>query len=164
MSFADELLKKNNPSKIKYSDDLYVSCIMGAIKNQCSYASANGKKGIKGYLWKHLDTEYVADYSCHIVPSVQSKKELSSYARQHIGVNTVYYPFDPNRDWDGPLFDLKNSTIDMIKSEFDELGFKNSTIRFYRVEVEKGTKGLMHIVTFTKTGEVGYLIYVEINW
>ncbi len=164
VSFADGLTQKSNSSKIEYSDDLYVRCIISAIKNECRYANAHGNHSIKGYLSKKLDTEYTADYSCYMVSSVKSKKELSSYARQSLSVNTVYYPYDPRAKWDGPLFDLKDSTINRIKSAFYELGFTNSKISFNRIEVEKGTKGLMHILTFTKTGEKGYLIYVEINW
>lgn len=165
VSFADELKNKNNPQKNEYGDGLYVSCIIGAIKKWCKLSNSHGEQGIKGYLWKKLDTEYFADYSCDIVKSIQSKREQSSYARQTIGVNTVYYPYDPNANWDGPLFDLKDSTIEMIKSAFDELGFTNSNIIFNKVEVEKGTKkGLMNVVKYTKTGDTGYLVYVEINW
>lgn len=158
MSFYDELKQQEagHSARPTFAPELYVNSAIEAIKFACQVGYKN-KQAIKGYLYKSRDQE-LEKFSCHLVSELPKKTIKSEYGGE------FYYPYNPNAYWDGPFFDIDDRTISMIKSEFQELGLPRSSIRFDRIEIEKGTTGFMHKIAYKKTGIYGYVIFVEVNW
>ncbi len=165
MSFADELSRNNIPKQENYSDEFYVSNIIEGIKTECR----NNQKTrcVRGYVYKHCHSEYIAEYSCYI-SSLQSKREISAERSSGAQFGEFLYPGDPDADWawGGPVFPLNESTIRKLYDAFNSLGFTNSKIEIRRVEIERvwTSCGLFNKTHFQKTGRFGYIIFVDIRW
>ena len=160
MSFYDELQQQEARRAVKpaFAPELYVTSVIEAIKFACKVGFKN-KKAVKGYLYKNWSSDSeMRKYDCSVVSDLPKRIVKSEYGGE------FYYPFDPNAYWNGPVFDIDDRTISMIKSEFQNLGLPGSSIRFDRVEIEKGRPRFMHKIAYQKTGIFGYVIFVDVNW
>lgn len=169
MSFYDELKSRNermNQTPV-YADEVYLKSIIDAIKFECRRVNYNysqrhtsSSNRVSGYLAKHdIGEGYGFQPACYFISDIGKKKRVVDA----FSPKELYYPDDPNCGWEGMLFDFGESTKRKIEEAFYDLGFPRGRMTISKVEIERGTTGFMHRVTWKKTGQYAYLIYVDIQ-
>ena len=153
-SFADELRKSNNGNKsVLDSWKRNADELLSGIKDICW--ARKDKHRIKGYLACYIN-ETGSEY--RLIPNPElPPRQKGIYNRI---TTKEYYP----EPWGGPVFSYPKEVMDYIESEVSNLGFKDYVFKFERIELEKAAPGFLNKITYRKSGEYAYFIYLELSW